>query len=280
MRYLHSRGRSTPFPPDSQGFLYWHLDPDAPCLSGQLRFRTTSSSDPATFPSGRDLQLPDGRTWNISLFEIARGFKYSGLSAYLLSEKLVTAQALDTASHTSERNMEKVAADSLFIWKFGQGFPVDFRRFFLPVWIIGHSEAKVVYLRDLFSVQVRESGSTGTGKTVIDMPYTGEAVIQFERSTLPEHYGTRTVVLRIVEVIQLTKSKGSDNAFGMPEPKEGGLIMTRARGSHRWRPWSVDVDVPPRESESVAWFADALAMLFDNEAIQTSGSHASGGIMS
>ncbi|TFK46188.1 hypothetical protein OE88DRAFT_1041570 [Heliocybe sulcata] len=280
MRYFYSRGRNTPFPPDSQGFLYWNIDPDAPCLSGQLRFRTTSSSDPATFPSGRDLQLPDGRTWNISLFEIARGSKYSGLCAHLFSEKLVTAQALNTALNISNRNREKIAADSLLICKFGQGFPVDFRSAILSVWIIGSSEAEVLHLRGLFSVQDRESGSNGTGKTVIHMPYAGRAVIQLERSTLPEHYGTRTVVLRIVEVIQLTKSEGSDDTSGMPEPKEGGLIMTRTRGSHRWRPWSVDVDVLLRGSESVGSSANALAILFNNDAMQASGSHASGVIMS
>ncbi|TFK45334.1 hypothetical protein OE88DRAFT_1689153, partial [Heliocybe sulcata] len=98
--YIYSNVH-TPFPPDCQGFFYWHPDTHAPPVSGQVRFRTTTSSDPATFPSGRDLQLPDGRTWNISLLCIARQTMYSGLRIHLLSEKLVTAKVLDTALNMS-----------------------------------------------------------------------------------------------------------------------------------------------------------------------------------
>ncbi|TFK45327.1 hypothetical protein OE88DRAFT_1221798 [Heliocybe sulcata] len=95
------------FPPDSQGFFYWHFKPDAPPVSGQLRFRTTTSSDPATFLSGHDLQLPNGRTWNISLLHIARRSKYSALRTHLLAERLVTAKVLDTATKISPSYQDK-----------------------------------------------------------------------------------------------------------------------------------------------------------------------------
>ncbi|TFK46233.1 hypothetical protein OE88DRAFT_1595401, partial [Heliocybe sulcata] len=94
----HTRGcKGIPFPPESHGFLYWHLQPDGPPVSGHVRFRITKSSDPATFPSGHDLQLPDGRIWNIPLLRIARCSRYSGLRVHLLSENLVTAKVLDSA---------------------------------------------------------------------------------------------------------------------------------------------------------------------------------------
>ncbi|TFK52202.1 hypothetical protein OE88DRAFT_1643951 [Heliocybe sulcata] len=208
------------------------------------------------------LKLPDGGIWNISLFEIARGSKYAGLRAHLLSEMIVTAKVLDTALNVSALQGARIVhpgTGSLLIWKFGQRFLVNFRELFMPVWVIGRSAREVLYLQRLFSVQVRESGST---RIVNYTPFTGRAVVQFERSTLPEHKGTRTVVLRIVEIFELTKKEGIDDAYKPLEPKEGSLLMTRT-AQRSWVRWSVDVDQPRRGSS-----AKALTILFDNEAGQ------------
>ncbi|TFK52205.1 hypothetical protein OE88DRAFT_1627945 [Heliocybe sulcata] len=268
LRYWRPGGRGyASFPPDSHGFFYWHLEPDAPPLSGQVRFRTTTSSDPATFPSGCDLQLPDGGTWNISLFEIARRSQYSVLRAHLLSEKLVTAKVLDTALTISAQRGASIihpGAGSLLIWKFGQIFPVDLGHVAVSFWVIGNSAGERLHLQRLFSVGVRESGGT---RIVNYMPFTGQALVQFERSTLPEHKGTRTVVLRIVKVIALTKPEASEDVSERPEPQEGGLVMTRTVG-RQWTPWSLDVDQPLPGSGSPGPSAKALTILFDNEALQ------------
>ncbi|TFK46202.1 hypothetical protein OE88DRAFT_1739659 [Heliocybe sulcata] len=269
VRYFNLGHRKIRFPPDSQGFLYWHLDPDAPLLSGQVRFRITTSSDPATFPEGRDLQLPDGGTWNISLFDIARRSTYSGLRAHLICEKLVTAKVLYTALNLSGLEGARTirpATGSLIIWKFGQKFLVDLQSRAVVTWIIGSLAGARLCLHNLFSVQIQQSGSTGIAKSSYYRPYTGRALVQFERSTLPEHKGTRTVVLRIVKVIELTKSEGSNDAYNMLEPKEGGLVMTRTVGRH-WTPWSVDVD-RPQPSGKPHSLSKPLRILFDNETPQ------------
>ncbi|TFK46208.1 hypothetical protein OE88DRAFT_1043726 [Heliocybe sulcata] len=268
MGYSQSGPKHIPFPPDSQGFIYWHLEPDAPPVSGQLRFRTTASSDPTSFPSGRDLQLPDGRTWNISLFEIARRSKYSCLRAHLLSEELVTAEVLDTGLNICGLEGTRTVhpgPSSLLIWKFGQSFLVDFQSPGVGLWIMGSSAAERLRLERLFSFRMNDSGSTGRIRSVDYTPFTGRALVQFEHSTLPEHKGTRTVVLRFVKIIELTKAEGSNDVSGMPEPKEGGLAMAHARGSHHWRPWSVNVDrhQPGGKQHSLS---RALSILFDNEA--------------
>ncbi|TFK46234.1 hypothetical protein OE88DRAFT_1707835 [Heliocybe sulcata] len=286
MRYFRPGGRDMPFPPDSQGFLYWHLDPDAPPVSGQVRFRTATSSDPATFPIGRDLQLPDGRMWHISLFDIAERAKYSGLRIHLLSEKLVTVNVLDTAQNISSRNGKRTyrpATGSLLIWKFGQSFLVDLTRNESSLWVIGRSAVERLVLPSLSSVCVRKSdrteicyvlsGShesrTSRQTTMHDFlngveytPFAGRALVQFERSTLPEHKGTRTVVLRILKVMK--KSDGSDDASWTPEPQEDGLDMS---GMHQ-HAWSVDVHHPQPGSGLLSSSAKALRILFDNEALQ------------
>ncbi|TFK45342.1 hypothetical protein OE88DRAFT_1669364 [Heliocybe sulcata] len=163
MHYSRSGGgRYIPFPPDSHGFLYWHLDPDAPPVSGQVRFRNSAPSDPATFPSGRDLQLPDGRIWNISLFDIARVSKYSGLRAHLLSENVVTKDMLDTALNISVRLAGRrihPGTGSLLIWKFGQRFLVDLPSSRASLWVIGSSAGEWLLLPPLSLILVRESES-------------------------------------------------------------------------------------------------------------------------
>ncbi|TFK52134.1 hypothetical protein OE88DRAFT_1657197 [Heliocybe sulcata] len=267
-------GVPLPFPSDTQGFLYWHAA--APALASQVRFRITDSSDMATFTGGRDLRLPDCRPWNISVFDIASNSRYSGLRAHVLFEELVTDNILDTSLSISTRVGARVLrprAKSLLIWKFGQSFLVDFRSSGAFAWVIGSSTGEVFQLQRLFSVWASESGITGIVKRVHHKPFTGRALVQFERSALPEHTGTRTVILRIVEVIEVAKSEGSDNSCGMPEPQEGGLVMTRTHG-RLWVPWSVDVDRSQPDSGSPSSLAKALAILFDNEALQAHGAPA------
>ncbi|TFK45330.1 hypothetical protein OE88DRAFT_1669349 [Heliocybe sulcata] len=290
IRYSQSGGRTAPFPADAHGFLYWHLEPDAPPVSGQVRFRTTASSDPATFPTGRDLHLPDGRTWHISLFDIVRRSQYSGLRAYILSDNLVSAKVMNTAINISVRNGAATShpvTGSLLIWKFGQRFLVEFPSVCVSFWLVGTSAAKRVRLPPLFSVLVRESESTGICYVLSESPdlrisreidkhdflkgvdytsFSGRALVQFERSTLPEHKGTRTVVLRILKV--MLKSDGCDDAYWTPESQEEALDMT---GIHQ-HAWSLNVDQARQSGKPYSW-AKALSILFDNEALQERRAH-------
>ncbi|TFK52878.1 hypothetical protein OE88DRAFT_1792132 [Heliocybe sulcata] len=246
------------FPSDTQGFLYFHLDADAPALAGQVRFRITTSSDPATFTEGRDLQLPDGRPWNISLFQVARRSIYAAYRAQLLSDKLVTEELLVAALSVSASSGTRTVHPnfkSSFTWKFGQTFPVELESSSISVWSLGNSEGQRLYLRYPFSLLQQNIPPT-------HVPFAGKALVHFERSTLPEHKGTRTVVLRIAKIVQLTKSENASGVDGVPEPKEGSLVMMR-ESYGAWVPWSVNVDQPRSEYHMHA--SKALAILFDNE---------------
>ncbi|TFK52877.1 hypothetical protein OE88DRAFT_1313113 [Heliocybe sulcata] len=251
-----------PFPPDTQGFLYFHLDADAPALAGQVRFRITTSSDPATFPEGRDLQLPDGRPWNIPVFQVARWSKYAAFRAVLLSDNLVTEKLLDPALSISTSHGKKPLhpnSDSVFAWKFGQTFPVELESTYIVVWLMGSSGWKRLRFRTPFSL-LQQRGT----KKVLYAPFIGTALVHFEHSTLPEHEGTRTVVLRISKIVQLTKSENADDPEEVPEPREGGLVMMR-RTRGVWVPWSIDVDRPRREYHTEV--CQALATLFSREKV-------------
>jgi hypothetical protein len=56
----------TPFPNHARGFFYYHVPANSP-LASSIRFRCTSSNDPATFSDGRDLFRPNGLPWQWSL---------------------------------------------------------------------------------------------------------------------------------------------------------------------------------------------------------------------
>ncbi|TFK46571.1 hypothetical protein OE88DRAFT_1667622 [Heliocybe sulcata] len=254
------------FPSGTQGFLYWHLEADAPALAGQVRFRITTSSDPATFPEGHDLQLPDGRTWNISIFRIARMSSYAGLRAQLLSDKLVTVQLLDTALTVSGSNGVKIehpSSSSTFVWKFRQTFAVELESTSIRIWLLGSSGGQLLRLEYLFSLKE----ATGTTR-LCHAPFIGKALVQFERSTLPEHKGTRTVVLRVSKIIELTKTGSTGPVKWVPEPEEGGLVMMR-KVNGEWIPWSVNVDKPWSEYHIKG--STSLAVLFEHDDQQAGG---------
>ena len=68
---------------------------------------------------------------------------------------------------------------------------------------------------------------------------------RFERSTLPEHKGTRTVVLRFLKIIIPVKYVKPYYDELVCFPKEGELYR-RKSDAHRKDPhvWSIDIDKP------------------------------------
>ena len=64
---------------------------------------------------------------------------------------------------------------------------------------------------------------------------------RFERSTLPEHSGTRTVVLRFLKIITPVKCVIPDYDGHICCPKEGELFQ-KSGHKDRQKVWSVNID--------------------------------------
>lgn len=60
------------YSPDAKAFLYYSRSPERPRIAGEVRFRVTSSDDPASFESGSDLMRPDGMPWSSSLYFLSK----------------------------------------------------------------------------------------------------------------------------------------------------------------------------------------------------------------
>jgi hypothetical protein len=80
--------------------------------------------------------------------------------------------------------------------------------------------------------------------------YVGSALVRFERSTLPEHNGTRTVVLRYVKIITPVKCVIPFYDGRIGQPKEGELYeRSRTRKDTLDQPlaapvWGFNIDKP------------------------------------
>jgi hypothetical protein len=74
-------------PTKLEAFLYYFTSPEKPRIAGELRFRVTSSDDPASFESGSDLLKSNGQPWSRPLFVVSR--LYIPLYEKLREERLV-----------------------------------------------------------------------------------------------------------------------------------------------------------------------------------------------
>ena len=67
--------------------------------------------------------------------------------------------------------------------------------------------------------------------------FVGSALARFERSTLPEHNGTRAVLLRLLKIITPVECTIPHYDNYIRFPKEGELYLQRAQV------WSVNIDI-------------------------------------
>ena len=82
----------------------------------------------------------------------------------------------------------------------------------------------------------------------IYITFLGTVRAHFERSTLPEHAGTRTIVLRILDAPSSVKCVVSDYDYYILPPTSGNLLhgyyLNGKRGARGLlRPWSANLDV-------------------------------------
>lgn len=144
-----SRGHRVPFPAGTQGFLYYI--PNTPPSSnsfcagggsqtvGQLRFRITDSSDPASFTTGRDLMLPTGLPWLICPHPRPAGAPRSCIWELLLRDGFVSAP--NEISRTCRRRRTGST-----ITTFGEPFVYDFSRPFIWANIVSEIQGGKEYL--------------------------------------------------------------------------------------------------------------------------------------
>ncbi|KAJ7887093.1 hypothetical protein B0H14DRAFT_3430941 [Mycena olivaceomarginata] len=186
-----------PFPPHTQGFLYWDNEDEFQSpLAGSLRFRITDSDDRKSFERGRNLTWPSGCDWKIMQAQIAIQKPYAPFLTRLLAEGLTTESRISQCRRPFYANLATA----------------------LALVIVGCGEVGTIALPPVFR------GTGRDGKTYCAFE-SGTALLRFEPSTLPEHAGRRILLLRVMRLL----SPCIMNALAdrVVPPTEGDLLLGR-----------------------------------------------------
>ena len=238
--------------PDTDAFLYYTTPSERPRIAGELRLRITSSDDPASFASGADLLRVDGQPWSRPLFTISK--YYSPLYAKLREDRLVPDDLDSILSAFPAKRL--IYSRSIALYTLNDTFIIDLSNQFLVFSVITEQGMETVYFWKQF-MDRRDScgGAPYTGAyanlcSQIDGSDSsiGSVLARFERSTLPEHAGTRTVVLRFLKIITPVKCVIPLYDGYIRWPKEGELYQRGHRKIFRPQVWSANIDQPGHRS--------------------------------
>ncbi|EAU83549.1 hypothetical protein CC1G_04805 [Coprinopsis cinerea okayama7 len=120
---------TSPFPPNTRGFLYLHR-PDRSCITSGLRFRLVDKPDPTLFDQGKDLLRPDGKPWFLPLVAIVKRNCYTTLRELVIRSKLVSETELALLKSLDGENMKSGA---VLLGSITQPFERDLSRLGLPI---------------------------------------------------------------------------------------------------------------------------------------------------
>jgi hypothetical protein len=261
--YDNMEGRRYCYPPDTKGFLYYFTSLEYPRIAGELRFRV-ASSDPASFQSGSDLMKINGQVWSRPLFVLSK--LYHPLYKKLREELLVP-DDLDAVLSTFPPIFPRYRQCHL-LYTLNDTFIVNFGSHVQKFTVITEQGMEKLRLCELFLERAQgarllpytgESPSLESPRLNVLNKFVGSALARFERSTLPDHIGTRTVVLRFLKIITPVKCVIPLYDGRIAPPEEGELYrrsLSPNRGKCIQKIWNVNID-----QKSI--MARSLQMLWD-----------------
>ena len=234
----------SPYPPDTTAFIYYFTPPEKPRIAGELRLRVASNDDFASFERGSDLLKLNGQPWSRSLCRVSK--YYIPLYEKLREDGLVP-DDLDAVLST----FPPVKPTSQPLYTLSDTFILDFSKKRLKFTVITEQGVEVIQFGGAFFERRPEKRSPYAGAytkhhlTINDSNYSvGSALVRLERSTLPDHKGTRTVVLRILKIITSVECVIPHYDFFIAPPKEGELHRKCNKYSYKSNPpvWGIDID--------------------------------------
>ncbi|KAF8884625.1 hypothetical protein BD779DRAFT_1536154 [Infundibulicybe gibba] len=198
LKYCASRKRGEKFrdltfPVGTHGFFYYYSPPGLPYFAGEVRFRITPSTDPASFATGVDLSTPTD----------------SGL---------VTPAMLQHCETMARKLVKKHLQNVLYTLDFP--FYLRFNTQAQLFWAAGESQCQRLRLASVF---------TDRRCRKLLLPYSGSAMARFEPSPFPEDKGKQKVVIRILRILEPVRHLTEGYDGFVAEPMEGHLISRRRR---------------------------------------------------
>ncbi|KAJ3513807.1 hypothetical protein NLJ89_g2749 [Agrocybe chaxingu] len=212
-----------PFPPETNGVLYYYQDPSLPQLAGQVRFRLCE--DVARFASGKDLLKEYDEPWNVPLLYTFMGDRLSLLRDKILQEGLITEELYDDVRKVAP----SISRMARTIYKLSQPFIVDIQAFKLPLTLATRKSIERIHFDNLF---IDVSYVTPV------QPYTGIITARLEVSKLGEHQMEPCLVLRCLDVVSPVKCLVPDYDNRIVQPQPGKLVRRRYRDEEKRKYYS------------------------------------------
>jgi hypothetical protein len=255
------------YPPGTKGFLYYFMSLEKPRIAGELRFRVASSDDPASFQSGSDLMKPNGQAWSRPLIVLSK--LYPPLYGKLREELLVP-DDLDAVLSTLPHRFPKYRRSQV-LYTLNDTFIVNFSSRQQDFTVITEQGIERLQISKLFSqrkTSARFSPYTGESPS-LESPilmnlneFVGSALVRFERSTLPDHIGTRSIVLRFLKIITPVKCVIPHYDGSIVPPEEGELHRRASRSRRKavesdQLVWSGNIDQKTHSARCLQMLWDA-----------------------
>ncbi|KAG6908768.1 hypothetical protein DXG01_003380 [Tephrocybe rancida] len=213
---LHYTPRSlvpTRFPHGTQGFLYWHQATHLPPTTGQVRFRVTADSNPASFEQGTDLLGPDGVIpWSLDILQLSSR-QHAPLEVLSIADGYVQP---DHLSHlrTYRQYLSRVDACARVLTFVEQPFIIT------------------------FGATSRISIVTPIGRLYKEaLPFKFwpknlkvKVVVRFEQVTLAEHTSDIPFVMRVIKILEPIQASAHDLL-----PVEGTLLKYKRHNNIQYR---------------------------------------------
>jgi hypothetical protein len=139
-------GMRSLYPSDTKAFLYYSTSPEKPRIAGELRLRVTSSDDAASFDSGSDLLLQNGRPWMRPLYTLSKF--YPILYGKLREDQLVQDDLDAVLSNLPSEHL--LYRRSAFLYSLKDTFIVDFSSFESNFFVITEQGVERLSLFRLF----------------------------------------------------------------------------------------------------------------------------------
>ncbi|KAJ6578860.1 hypothetical protein DFH09DRAFT_348953 [Mycena vulgaris] len=220
---------STPFPPETRGFLYYHSPPNQSPLAGGIRFRVATDADQRSFVEGHDLLINSGLPWNIPIWELCTLRQYGKLRKILISDGFAPRELI-SASEAAQ-----VCRDSVFVTALGQPWAVSWKWEYSRVYIVAPGRPPVATL-------IRHPWFSHS--SVFKSPYLGRGLVSMVKNS-DGKLGLRIdkVINVRQDAINLTTPMPTEGAVA---PFVGRLIRKQTKMSEK----EMDLLVEPVHSAS------------------------------
>ncbi|KAF8867828.1 hypothetical protein BD779DRAFT_1685257 [Infundibulicybe gibba] len=154
LKYCASRKRGEKFrdltfPVGTHGFFYYYSPPGLPYFAGEVRFRITPSTDPASFATGVDLSTPHRLPWRVPLWRLCSSSDLLPVRRFLQDSGLVTPAMLQHCETMARKLVKKHLQNVLYTLDFP--FYLRFNTQAQLFWAAGESQCQRLRLASVFT---------------------------------------------------------------------------------------------------------------------------------